>query len=400
MDIRRIPLWVGRNATMLTNEEIRVLIEDQGDITLELSAKCAGGGWVNALSIPYFRGTGSDVTADPNFDWWKGKAHTYQAGGIYITFPDKDETHFTASNTYWTVRRYGTDEKYGGVWRLSEVKSRQEGNSYHLRKVDLLLPGHPVVYTALMITNTGAEKLEMNYEIHSMLSPPFLVPGCRIHTSTALFKAYPPNLREVAVNRLRSGIAFTDLEKAPSARSGYIDISTIPGATGSYDYVMGKLDENSSLGWMTVINPCLQMLYCTFFPGPSSPLVAQGVLPMPRMDLAMNYLGRMDNPWAFYEGGTPQVFSLTSGSGCIDHHGGFSDSATYSLPSGESRTMCCGNAFLCYDNPRIGGGFYTMEQTDEGLLCKRTKSTALIACDYGFNILSEVLTKIFDDNQV
>lgn len=38
MDIQRLKVWESRNATVMTNDLIQVVIEDQGGVTLELSA--------------------------------------------------------------------------------------------------------------------------------------------------------------------------------------------------------------------------------------------------------------------------------------------------------------------------------------------------------------------------
>ena len=61
MDIRRLPLWEGRNATIMNNGEINAVIEDQGEVMLELSNQVRSGARVNPLAIPYFRGFGSGV---------------------------------------------------------------------------------------------------------------------------------------------------------------------------------------------------------------------------------------------------------------------------------------------------------------------------------------------------
>ena len=143
LDIRRIPLWESRNATYMSNNLVRAIVEDQGEVAIELSARSIQGGYVNALSLPYFRGRGIGVLSDQNADWWKSKQSFYQAGGIYMTFPGKNEDDILFSNTYWMVRRYGSDGESGGLWRLSEMKSRQEHNRYWAGKVDLLLPGIP-----------------------------------------------------------------------------------------------------------------------------------------------------------------------------------------------------------------------------------------------------------------
>ena len=54
MDIRRLSLWEGRNATYMSNDSFSVVIEDQGEVALELSAKMENGARISPLSLPYF----------------------------------------------------------------------------------------------------------------------------------------------------------------------------------------------------------------------------------------------------------------------------------------------------------------------------------------------------------
>ena len=149
MDVRRLALWEGRYATYMSNDIFSAIIEDQGDVVLELTSRALSGARINALVLPYFRGTGAGVMSDPNGEWWQSRQTLYQAGGAYFSFPSTSMDMITSSGTYWSVRRYGTEEGHGGVWRYSEMKSREAGNRYHIGKVDMLLPGHPVLYTAI-----------------------------------------------------------------------------------------------------------------------------------------------------------------------------------------------------------------------------------------------------------
>ena len=398
MDIRRMPLWASRNATIMSNEAVRAVIEDQGEITIELSCANIQGGRVNALSIPYFRGKGPGVLSDENMDWYKSKQRTYTAGGIYLSFPSSDEEHILTTNSYWMLRRYGSESTYGGVWRLSEMKSREEKNRYHVSKIDLMLPSDPVLYTYLKITNTDEVPLDYNISIHSMISSPFLESGSLIATSSADFTAYPPNLREVAFNRLKSGTHFSDIKHCPGLRGQNIDMSYVPGPTGSYDYLMGELKRDTDLGWLTIINPRQQLLYCSFFPSVKSDL-PDDVLKFPLIDIAFNYLGRMDSPWALYEGGTPQVFSLTTGFGKMNHHGAFSSPMVDTILPGESRVAIYGNGFTSFDNPRIGGGFFQVEKAEHGLVFKRTKSYAYLSCDYKFKSILDVAEWVLNNKE-
>lgn len=393
MDIRRIQLWQSRNATYMSNDIIRTVIEDQGDIALELSAMNIQQGWVNALSIPYYRGRGSGVLSDENQDWYKLRQFTYQAGGIYFTFPSRDEERITAGGSYWLVRRYGSESEFGAVWRLSEMKSREEQARYQISKVDILLPGHPVLYSYARITNLGSLPFDFNCSVHAMLSAPFLESGCLISTSATQYAAFPPNLREVANNRLKSGIKFNDLRHAPGNKDNNVDASYIPGPTGSYDYVMGAMVKGEDLGWTAVLNPRQQLIYLTFFPsmGGAWP---EDMIRFPSVDLAMNYNGRMDAPWALFEGGTPQVFSLTTGFGIMNHKGAISSAVNGTIFPGEVRTVVYGNAFTSYDNPRISNGFFSVEKADHGLVCKRTKSYAYIQADYHFSAIRQIAERL------
>ena len=88
MDIRRLRLWESRNATVLSNDLIRVLLEDQGGMALELSAIAPQGGRLNAHLIPHYRGTGTSVFSDENADYWKNSPYLYQKGGSYFSFPN------------------------------------------------------------------------------------------------------------------------------------------------------------------------------------------------------------------------------------------------------------------------------------------------------------------------
>ncbi|NCC65836.1 MAG: hypothetical protein EOM15_14405, partial [Spirochaetia bacterium] len=60
---------------------------------------------------------------------------------------------------------------------------------------------------------------------------------------------------------------------------------------------------------------------------------------------------------------------------------------TVTVKSGETRSLFYATAFAPYDNNRIGGNFYTVEQVVEGLVLKRTKSYAFIPADSTFHCL-------------
>ena len=130
MDIRSLSLWEGRDATYMSNGSFFVVTEDQGEITLEISVRNGQGARISPLCLPYFRGTGSGVMSDENGQWWRMRQGLYQAGGMYFSFPSGKDDQITTTNTYWSVRRYGTEDEFGGVWKYSEMKSREAGNRY------------------------------------------------------------------------------------------------------------------------------------------------------------------------------------------------------------------------------------------------------------------------------
>lgn len=414
MDIRRIPLWEARNAAMLTNDLIRVVIEDQGAMVLELSAPISSGGRVNAHALPWFRGTGTSVFSDENSDFWRDDPLLYQKAGSYFCFPNfgspcqRGKVFHTmdglSANGYWIVERYGTDASCGAAWMLSTLSSREEGNRWRIRKVDMLLPGHPVLYTSCTITNTGDEPLAANAAWRNTLGSPFLESGCLLNACAQRWMCVDHSLNGVN-GRIAADIVFDDLRKAPLKHGGTVDLTQIPGMTGTTDFIAGVVPGDSRMGWSSVINPRLQMLYFTFFPGPAA--LEDGDIPLHFNHFLMDYGGRQLTPWALYDGGTCQVFNLGCGSGTAYLEEGLDRSifqgalmdrpTTVSLAPGETRTAWYASAFLPYENPRIGNNFYTAEQVVEGIIVKRTKSWAFIPADSSFYFLKTVTRNLLDD---
>ena len=114
----------------------------------------------------------------------------------------------------------------------------------------------------------------------------------------------------------------------------------------------------------------------------------------PNVDLTENYLGRMDAPWALFDGACPEVMSLTCG-----FNSGPKGSKNFVLAPGERRIIYVANAFQCYANPRIGMGFYSAEFTEDGVVFKRTKSWAMIPIDHRFQAIREQSARIFNPEE-
>jgi hypothetical protein len=410
MDIRRLRLWESRNATVLTNDLVRVMIEDQGGMTLELSAIAPQGGRLNAHLIPHYRGTGTSVFSDENPEYWRNSPYLYQKGGSYFSFPNygrafeteqgsQEQSGFTAS-AYWMVERYGTDPQFGGVWLMSLVRNRKA--HYQVRKLDLLLPNQPVHYTAVFITNNGQEDLVGNAAWNNEVGPPFLESGCVLNASAEHWITAAQGQIDVCASRLPSQTQFEDWRKAPSKEGGIIDLSEVPPPIGKTDMISGVVPRSAHLGWSSVINPRQQMVYFTFFPGPAA--LDEDMLPINFNNFLFEYGGRCETPWAFYRGGMSQQYSLNCGSGTNNLYAGLQGAqntdailgaeTTVTIKTGETRSLYYATAFAPYDNNRIGGNFYTVEQVVEGLVLKRTKSYAFIPADSTFHSLKALAKRL------
>ena len=386
MDIRRLSLWEGRDATYMSNGSFFVVTEDQGEITLEISVRNGSGARVSPLCLPYFRGTGSGVMSDDNGQWWRMRQGLYQAGGMYLSFPSGSDDIITTSNTYWSVRRYGTEDEFGGVWKYSEMKSREVDNKYKVGKVDLVLPGHDVLYTSYSITNTGSTILEGNPQWTAVLSSPLVERGTYINTNARKFSVFPLANRESGVNRFVPSTVFYDLRKAPLLKGGYADASVVPSPTGTYDYIMGELSDDS-VDWISATNPSDQMVFMIFMQKKQN----NDEFSMPFCTIGENWYGRMDAPWALFDGATPQIRSLSLGFSY-----GERGSRNFSLLPGETKTCYMGSLYSYVDNQRLASlGFLSNETKPEGFMLKRTKSVFVLEADTAFKALHKISKRLF-----
>lgn len=387
MDIRRLSLWEGRYATYMSNETFSTLIEDQGEVVIEMSARNNAGARTSPLSLPYFRGTGSGVMSDPNGEWWRMSQGLYQAGGAYFNFPANNDSIINTSNTYWTLRRYGTEDEFGGVWKYSEMKSREKGNHYKVGRVDLILPEHEALYTAISITNLSEEDtLSGNAKWVSMLSSPLIEKGAFINTNASSFAVYPLTYRESGVNRFVPNVVFEELKNAPLMRGGTADASIIPAPTGTYDFIMGSTPSDET-GWVSVINPSDSMGFFVFTPRKE----ADNEYEFPYCTIGENWCGRMDSPWAVFDGATPQIRSLSLG-----FSAGERGSNNFSLLPGETKIILLANVYTQVDSSRIASmGFYNYEIKNDGFYLKRTRTQSRIAFDSSFKAIRKISKKLF-----
>jgi hypothetical protein len=144
------------------------------------------------------------------------------------------------------------------------------------------------------------------------------------------------------------------------------------------------------------------MVYFTFFPGPQA--LGEGEIGLNFNNFLFDYGGRTETPWTLYPGGMSQQYSLYCGSGTNKFYTGtkeasasdtlFAADTTVTVRSGETRSLYYATAFAPYDNNRIGGNFYTVEQVVEGIILKRTKSYAFIPADSVFHCIKTLAKRV------
>jgi hypothetical protein len=411
MDVKRIQLWKDRHATMVSNDLIKAVIEDHGSMVRELSNTNKYGGRVNAHPLYYFLGKGPSCQEDPNHNFYSNAELLYQLGGNFFCFPNFGPPHtfkkvelpphgFTPGGI-WNVVKYGTDAETGATWVLSSMKGPEE-YPFVAQKIEMLLPGHPVLYSSTTIENLSDSPMEVNAAWHNTVGTPFLESGCVINTSAKEFSTVPKGSEFDTTGRLAMGATFDDLSKAPLRSGGTCDTSIVPGMIGFTDFITGKVPRDSKLGWSSVINPVQQMVYFSFFSGPEA--VEEDEIPFNFNNLWMQYGGRKFAPWALYDGGTDQTFCLGVENSIGYYANGLKESSshkellgaptTYTIPPHSKRVQRYGTAFTGYEQTKMGGGVQSVEQVVEGIVLKRGKSWAFIESDSTFHFLKVMEKKV------
>jgi len=396
---------------MLSNESIQTVIEDKGGMVRELSNTNIHGGRVNAHPMYYFTGHGDDISREVNHEFYHDANLLYTLGGNFFCFPNfgpestLDGVHFpphgfTANGT-WNIVKYGTDGDVGALWLLSVMKGTAP-YAYTAYKIDMILPNHPVLYSSVTIENNQATDILTNAAWHNTAGPPFLESGCVINLCADRFSTVPGGSEFDTTGRLAVGQEFDDLSKAPLRSGGTCDLRTVTGMIGYSDFITGAVPSKSALGWASVINPAQQMVYFTFFPGPSA--LGEDEIPLRYNNLWMQYGGRTFNPWALYEGGADQTFCLGLENSTGFYANGIEKAVqaktlldvetTVTIPAGKRRVQRYGTALTSYDQGKMSSGIASVEQVVEGIVLKRGKSWAFIESDSTFHFLKEMEKKL------
>lgn len=414
MDVRRLQLWEGRNAVMLSNEALRSVIEDQGGMVIELSNINNQGGRINAHPMYWFRGTGYSLASDENHDFWRDSNLLYHLGGAFFCFPNFGgghtyknvfyEPHGWTANNLWTVVKYGTDFETGANWVVSSMTGPDQNYRCGIKKIDMVLPNHPVLYSSISITNSGSAPLRANAAWHNTVGSPFLESGCLIDVCADRFATAVEESEFKGTARLAMGKEFNDLGKVPARDGSTLDISVVPGMIGHTDFVTGSVPNETRLGWSSVLNPRLKMVYVSFFSGPSA--LSDDDIPLYFNNLWMQYGGRPMTPWALYDGGTDQTFCLGVENSTGYYAEGLAKSVgietflghptTVEIPVGATRFQRYGTAFAPLDNPKMMNGIQSIDQSEEGIILKHGKAWGFIEADSSFTILKAIERKVLE----
>ena len=153
-------------------------------------------------------------------------------------------------------------------------------------------------------------------------------------------------------------------------------------------YVPGvSVISDEPVSWLSATNPNDQMSFMLF----TQKAQNDDEFSMPYCTIGQNWYGRMDAPWALFDGATPQVKSLSLG-----YSYGENGSLNFSLKPGETKTCYLAVLFSYIDNQRLASlGFFSNETKPEGFMLRRTKSTFLCEADTAFKALRKVSKRLF-----
>ena len=339
LEIRRIKDPGGREATLLSNGIIRIIVTDKGGMVPELSIRRQNG-WLNAHWQPQFR-SNSGIPYDETIHqaFWPVEL-LYELAGNFPCFPNfgppgeaygvAHQAHGLTANGVWQVESSGVIEN-----KCAYIKSNIAANDTYpslpisYTKFDMVAAGQPVHYALLTAKNEGSEPLMLNAAWHNTIAPPFLAAGCLIDACADSFAIAPAGGEFDTTGRLSLGAEFDDLKLAPLKDGGTADLRSVPGMIGYTDLICGAVPKDAILGWSAVTNPFLDSIYMTFFKGPAA--AGPSDMNLNFNDYWMQYGGRDFPPWAYYEGGTDYTFCL----GTENATGAYANGLGYSLEHRE-----------------------------------------------------------------
>ena len=407
-----------REATVLENETLRVMIDDLGSMIPEMSAARKAEGdlsndsvpRLNAHWLPWFRSnSGKPFNETIDAPFW-GANLLYNLAGNFPCLPNFGGGHTVdginmpphgwTANLTWKFNSSGNHE--GTVWALSTMKSPEKSMLLNFRKIDALIPGHNIHYSSIAVKNSGTEDLEINAAWHNTVGAPFLAEGSRLSACAEIWITAPKGSEFDDTTRFIPGTEFSGLRDAPLKKGGRADISIIPGPLGYTDFATGRVPSRAALGWSSLVNPSLKMAYICFFTGPNA--AGEDDIILRFNNLWMQYGGRRFTPWAPYEGGTDLTYCL----GTENSIGAFAQGLEYSrqvkkildtpttvtIPAGKEKILRYGTLFAPYGQNILDGGVNTLEGEQNALACQGKGGYWSFAADPGFSILKDLEKKL------
>ncbi len=409
MEAKRIKDIGNRDASQLTNEQVRVVIDDQGGMVPELSLRRENG-YLNTHWIPYFRGNSGEAYHERKHKTFWAGALLYEIAGNFPCLPAfgvpskvygaELDVHGTTAHGKWKPETHGTLEGRA-VYSISTLVGAVKGLSY--RKYDLLLSGHPVHYSALKVRNGGSRSYRINAAWHNTIAPPFLEKGCLIDVSADRFATVPSPSEFDDTGRLERGMEFEDIRRAPMRNGSTLDARVVPGMVGYTDFITGAIPREATIGWSSVVNPNLEAVYVSFFKGPKSAAGSDIILSF--NDLWMQYGGRKFTPWALTQGGTDQTFCL----GVENSVAAFANGLEYSLanptlldrpttveiPAGSERILYYGSLAATYEE-NLGSGILRVESAGDRIVLtgRDNGGSQSYAADPGFSEIAKIVEEL------
>jgi len=404
--VTRVVELGNREATVLENDCLRVMIDDEGGMIPEMSAQ----GRINAHWLPWFRSNSGKPYADERDGTFWTANLLYHLAGSFPCFPNFGGGHVTGginmpphgwtANLTWKFRESGNYEGTG--WALSVMESPESAMPLSFRKIDAVVPGQNVHYSSIAVKNNGKAAVDINAGWHNTLGAPFLAEGARISACADRWITAPEGSEFDTTTRFASGAEFSNLMEAPLAKGGKADISVVPGPLGYTDFAAGRVPSSASLGWSSLVNPGLKMAYVCFFTGPVAAAGDDIVLTF--NDLWMQYGGRPFTPWAPYKGGTDLTYCLGTENSAAAFAEGLEYSrrktkvldapVTVNIPGGAEKVLRYGTLFAPYEQNILDSGINTLEGESAALVCQGKSGYWRFAADPGFGVLKILEKKI------
>jgi hypothetical protein len=402
--VERVRELGGRDATVLQNENIRVMIDDMGGMVPELSY-IQGQSRLNAHWLPWFRSGSGKPFGAAEEQFWKANL-LYHIAGNFPCAPnfggDNDldglvlPPHGWTANMTWRFQNTGSDNE--AAWAVSTLESPEPEMPLSFKKIDAVVSGHAVHYTSLAIANNGGGDIEICAAWHNTVGAPFLQSGCRISGAAKRWTTAPQGGEFDTTTRLAIGAEFDALDAAPLASGGTADISLVPGPIGYTDFACGAIPASASLGWSGLVNPHLKMAYVCFFTGAAA--AGEDDIILRFNDLWMQYGGRRYTPWAPYEGATDLTYCLGTENSAAGYALGLQSArerkellgapATVRIPAGKSRTLRYGTFFAPCEGGVLDSGICSAAGEDSRLILSGKNGSGRFPADPAFTVLKRL----------